>query len=71
MTNYKTRYVENAHGREIDFDAACIIMDDDVMAAVHAELAPCTPQEFFDAYAISHFEEFGEEWELTKRSPQW
>lgn len=63
--------VKNENGKELNFDAAVILMDDDIREELHDELAPCTDQEFFDAYAKAHAEKFGEEWELAKANPVW
>ena len=65
------KFVINAHGKEIDFDAAVNIMDDDLREKIHAELAPCTDQEFFDAYAKAHLKKFSEEFEPNKTNPVW
>lgn len=61
--------VKNEYGVEIDFDAAVLMMDDKTREELHAELAPCSEQEFFDAYAKAHNEKFDEEWELAKPNP--
>lgn len=61
--------VVNAAGREIDFDAAVALMDDEIREAIHAELAPCTEQAFFEAYAVAHAEKYGAEWELNTENP--
>lgn len=61
--------VINPYGIEIDFDAAGALMDDDIREEVHAELAPCTPQAFFDRYCKRHEEHYGEPWELAKPNP--
>lgn len=61
----------NQHGTEIDFDAAVKLMDDEICAALHDRLAPCTNQEFFSAYEIEHAKKFGQEWELSKDIPVW
>lgn len=61
--------VINPYGLEIDWDAAGALMDDDIREAVHAELAPCTPQAFFDRYCQLHAERYGEPWELAKPNP--
>ena len=61
--------VLNSFGVEIDYSAAVELMDDDAREAVHAELAPCTEQEFFEAYAAAHMAKFGEVWELDKQNP--
>lgn len=44
----------------VDFEAAVNLMDDEIREALHAELAPCTEQEFFDAYCKAHEEKYGE-----------
>lgn len=46
---------------QADYDAAVILMNDDLREQLHAELAPCTEQEFFDEYIELHFERYGEE----------
>ena len=61
--------VINYWGTEIDFDFAVGLMDDDIREDLHAKLAPCTEQEFFDAYADAHFDKYGEEWEPAKKNP--
>ena len=61
--------VINPYGIEIDFDTAGALMDDDIREEVHAELAPCTPQAFFDRYCKRHEERYGEPWELAKPNP--
>lgn len=45
---------------QVDFEAAVNLMDDEIREALHAELAPCTEQEFFDAYCKAHDEKYGE-----------
>jgi hypothetical protein len=40
-----------------------MLMDDDIRERLHGELAPCTDQEFIDAYTIAHREEYGTDWE--------
>ena len=61
--------VINPYGLEIDWDAAGALMDDDIREEVHAELAPCTPQAFFDRYCQLHEGRYGEPWELAKPNP--
>ena len=55
------RQVTDINGLAVDFEAAVILMDDEICEQLHAELAPCTEQKFFDAYAKAHKEKFGEE----------
>lgn len=49
------------NNNQVDFEAAVNLMDDEIREALHAELAPCTEQEFFDAYCKAHEEKYGEE----------
>lgn len=49
---------------QVDFEAAVNLMDDKIREALHAELAPCTEQEFFDAYCKAHEEKYGEEFAI-------
>jgi hypothetical protein len=48
----------NAH--EIDFAAAVMLMDDEIRERLHSELAPCSDQEFLDAYVAAHEAKHGE-----------
>ena len=66
-----TKLVTNSHGTTIDFDAAVNLMDDELREELHDQLAPCSDQEFFDAYATAHLNKFDEEWELDKQNPVW
>lgn len=61
--------VINGEGTEINYDAAVMHMDDDLREELNYELAPCTEQEFFTAYAKRHEEKFGEEWFLNTKNP--
>ncbi len=63
--------VVNPYGRITDYDAAVNLMDDEIREELHMEIAPCTDQEFFDAYCEAHESKFGEEWELAKENPVW
>ena len=62
-------YVRNGSGAWVYGPAAGALMDDDIREQVHAELAPCTPQAFFDRYCKRHKERYGEPWELAKPNP--
>ena len=53
------------NGEMVNFDAAVSLMDDEIREAVHADLAPCTDQEFMDAYAKAHHEKYGEEFKVN------
>ena len=61
--------VINMNGTEINYDAAVMLMDDEIRESLHFEIAPCTEQEFFTAYENAHVEKYGEEWELSKENP--
>ncbi|ACU93984.1 hypothetical protein Ccur_02570 [Cryptobacterium curtum DSM 15641] len=50
------------NGNEIDFEAAVNLMDDEIREELHEKMAPCSNQEFLEAYAKAHAEKFdGEE----------
>lgn len=61
--------VVNEYGVSIDYEIAVNLMDRELCEELNYKLAPCTEQEFFDAYAKAHEEKFGEEWELAKENP--
>lgn len=63
------REVVNEYGVEVDYDVAVSMMDDDIREEIHADMAPCTDQEFFDEYAKRHAEKYGETWEPAKENP--
>jgi hypothetical protein len=50
------------NNRAYTLDELAPYMDDDLREQIHAELAPCTGQEFVDAYAKAHEAKFGEVW---------
>ena len=52
------------NGNLVDFDAAVNMMDDEIREKLHNELAPCTNQEFMDAYAEAHEAKFNERFEI-------
>ena len=56
--------VEDFKGRKIDYDAAVQLMDDEIREDLNMEIAPCTEQEFFDAYCKRHLEKYGEEFTI-------
>ena len=51
----------NLDSNMVDFDICVSMMDDDIREQLHRELAPCTNQEFLDAYVDKHFEKYGED----------
>lgn len=44
-----------------DYEDAVVLMDDEIREELHAEMAPCSEQDFFDAYCMRHSEKFGGE----------
>lgn len=64
------KVVVNQYGNEIDYDAAVQCMEDDLREELHRELAPCTDQEFFDAYADRYFAIHNTEWYPNTFNPQ-
>lgn len=56
----------NLNGKTIDFDAAVNLMDDEIREDLHNKMAPCTDQEFLDAYAKAHADKYdGEAFEVN------
>ena len=55
------RMVIDWDGREVDYDSAVSLMDDDIREGLHGVLVPCSEQDFFDAYLIAHYVKYGEE----------
>jgi len=65
------RNVINQYGKTLNYDAAVNLMDDDLREQLHTELAPCTNQDFFDAYVSAHAQKFGADWVLDDPNPVW
>lgn len=63
--------VVNSGGARIDFIAALEYMDGDIREQVHGNVAPCTNQEFFAAYAAAHLAYYDTQWEIDKSNPTW
>ena len=53
------------NGEMVDFEAAVSLMDDEIREEVHADLAPCTEQEFMDEYVKRHEAKYGETFEIN------
>lgn len=53
--------VKDKNGNEIYYDAAVNLMDNEIREKLHSEIAPCTEQEFFEAYCADHLKKYGEE----------
>ena len=52
------------NGASVDFSACVALMDDEIREALHMEMAPCSNQEFLDAYIQRHLEKYGEEFAI-------
>ena len=52
------------NGNLVDFDVVVNMMDDDLREELHNKLAPCTDQEFMDAYIEAHEAKFNERFEI-------
>ena len=52
------------NGYEVDFDVAVNMMDDEIREELHNKLAPCTDQEFMDAYVEAHEAKYNERFEI-------
>ena len=52
------------NGNLVDFDAAVNMMDDAIREELHNKLAPCTDQEFMDAYVEAHEAKYNERFEI-------
>ena len=63
--------VINTNGKEIDFEAAVNLMDDEIRETLANDGKERTEQEFFSDYEIAHESKYGEEWELSKANPVW
>lgn len=68
MTNEERKqiaYVQDEDGRTVNYAAAVGLMDDDLREQLHREMAPCTNQEFYDAYVKAHAEKYnGEKFQI-------
>lgn len=52
------------NGMITDMDTLAEYMDQDIREALHAELAPCTPEKFLEAYIAAHKEKYGEDFTI-------
>ena len=53
------------NGCEVEFDACVVLMDDEIREELNFEMAPCTEQEFLDAYVQRHAEKYdGEQFQI-------
>ena len=60
-----SQYVQDEDGRTVNYAAAVELMDDELREQLHREMAPCTNQEFYDAYVKAHAEKYnGEKFQI-------
>lgn len=65
LAKQAAQYVQDENGRMINYDAAVELMDDDLREQLHREIAPCTNQEFYNAYVKAHAAKFnGEKFQI-------
>ena len=55
----------NINDKSRDFDAAVMLMDDEIREDLHSKMAPCDEQEFMDAYCAAHKAKYGEDFEVN------
>lgn len=53
------------NGKEVYYDAAVNLMDDDIREVLHQDMTGSTPQDFVDAYAASYYDAHGETWDVA------
>lgn len=53
--------VKNYWGKEVDYEQAMHLADQELCEELNAKMAPCTDQCFFDAYAEAHYNKYGED----------
>ena len=53
------------NNNEVDFEVAVNLMDDAIREELHRQMAPCSEQEFIEAYAKAHETKYGEEFEIN------
>ena len=51
--------------KEIDFQAAVELMDEDIRDRLYIIMGPCAEQDFLDAYAKAHADKYNEEFVVT------
>ncbi len=54
----------NGIEREVSYEACIYFMDDYLAEKIHDRLAPCTDQEFLDAYVKAHKAVFDEHFSI-------
>ena len=65
------RIVLNQYDKEVDFDVAVKLMDEELREQIHEDIAPCTEQEFYNRYCKEHHKKFGEEFVTDTENGQY
>ena len=52
---------QTINDKEYEFDVVVNYMDDEIREELHSEMAPCTEQQFTDAYIKAHKDKFNED----------
>lgn len=52
------------NGSTADFNTCVALMDDDLREEIHADIAPCTKQQFINEYCKRHFAKYGADFEI-------
>ena len=68
---YLDGMVHTSGGKWVSYDTAEQHMDDDLREKIHADLSPCTAQEFFNEYCRSHLNKFGKRFVADEDNPVW
>nr|DAW94516.1 MAG TPA: hypothetical protein [Caudoviricetes sp.] len=59
----KMKTIKDYNGNKIDFEAAVMLMDDEIREQLHA-MGIEDEQEFYNAYCEKHYEKYNEEFEI-------
>ena len=58
-------YIIDCDGKKISLRTAIELMDENLREKIHSEIAPCSEQDFFDAYCAAHRKKFGEDFKVN------
>ena len=59
----KMKTIKDYNGNEIDFEAAVMLMDDEIREQLHGTGIE-DEQDFYNAYCEKHYEKYNEEFEI-------
>ena len=59
----KMKTIKDYNGNKIDFEAAVMLMDDEIREQLHGKGIE-DEQEFYNAYCEKHYEKYNEEFEI-------